>query len=98
MSERIKPTDEDADFKMMSDPDQWPVWPMLPLKNKQQRGAGNMARLGVLINPYLRNNETFFVPDKLIFERIKPEDLAPENVVSHENMRSLIEQGWVVDG
>lgn len=46
----IDPREEDADFKMMSAPDMWPLGRVLALKHETELGDDGQLRLGLLVN------------------------------------------------
>lgn len=90
----IEPTDDDADFKMMSTPDEWPVWPILPLKN----GPWTNRRHAVLVSTHLRDDSLiYFLEGATIFDKVPSAQLTEDNKLTPEKIRELVNAGWQVD-
>lgn len=90
----IEPTAPDADYKMMTSPNEWPLWPMLPLKNAQL-STTQWPKHGVLMNRSTRDDtDLWFIEDKTIYDKIGGSDLRK---VTPEELRELINAGWIVD-
>lgn len=89
----IQPTEPNADFKKMSRPDEWPIWPKLPLK----RVVNGQLEMAVLLSIDLNNDfPMLFFEGATIFDA--PLKTAEGKIVSSpEGLRELIKAGWVVD-
>jgi hypothetical protein len=80
---------------MMKNPNNWPIWPVLPIKNHRDRKPGQFPRLGALIDvgPADGTPEPHFVEGCIYqdttFEGAKA---APK-----ADIDKLIADGWVVD-
>jgi hypothetical protein len=84
-------TREQATARMVPNPDSWPSWPLLPLKNNKQKDANGFARLGCLYGD--GTIQVFLVN---MFEWGKK----PLDQIEHEtyaNVDALIRAGWLVD-
>lgn len=88
----ISPNEPDADFRMMTTPSEWPMWPSLPLKKAANKGW----HTGVLIVDKLEGNEGTlrFAEGKSLFDRIFVKDTV---VVDEAALRKLVADGWRVD-
>lgn len=75
------------DKTMISTPNNWPIWPVLPMKREVE---GKMwPETGFFLNPSLSDDVVFFYTGSIYdMKEATKTDLTPEQV---------LEQGWVVD-
>lgn len=83
----LKPGD---DLEMIKSVEEWPHWPILPLK-KAQRGD---HRLAVLIEAFDGQKRYALLEDRTMFEPIYRKDIEHAARVSAEE---VIAAGWIVD-
>jgi hypothetical protein len=78
---------EEYDHKaMMLDPNRWPQWPVLPVK---QFGSG-FPECGVMV-------ESDGIQPKVYLTNLFALDLANAEVKEYEDIDELLADGWVVD-
>lgn len=79
------------DIEMMSSPEDWPIWPRLPLKRTDPRGADYGIQVGYLIAIEGQLTTVFL---KTIFEKHDPET---EDKKVYQDVWAIQDDGWVVD-
>lgn len=84
----VQPTDDDADFKMMTSLDDWPTWPVLGIKKR----LGNGWKCATLFE---HGNKVYF-SDTNLHEPLSHESIS-NDPVTPEKARELVEEGWRVD-
>lgn len=84
----IQPTDDDADFKMMTSLDDWPTWPVLGIKKKE----GNIWKCATLFE----HGNKVYLSNTNLMEKLDPSSLS-NDPVTPDKARELVEEGWVVD-
>lgn len=82
---------DERDRNMMKNPNNWPMWPLLPLKNHRDCEPGQLPRIGVLVAPHA--GDVRFLPDKNV-QDVTTDDLAG---VPQADVDELLDDGWVVD-
>lgn len=86
------PTPE-QELAMMLNPDKWPLWPFLPLKNLKER-EGGWPKPAVLYSPYTKNNTLYLHEGKSLHDKLNSSEAKK---VTKEELREMIAAGWVVD-
>lgn len=88
----------DATQRMLRDPDTWPRWPVLPLKNPQQITPEDpFGKLGVLIDPLsLREDKLVIYLTDMFFVKV-PGRLSDVPTEEYESVASCTDAGWRVD-
>lgn len=81
-------TSEAATRRLIADPDSWPNWPLLPVKNKQLRDTTGFPRIGVLLA-----GNTGLVVEGNMFEGIEKD--APS--WKYDSVDAMLAAGWEVD-
>ncbi len=81
-AERVR--EQQITRNMATDPNSWPQWPVLPLKNRKEPGV-----LGYMTES---KNNPFRVYLGLIFGGAKP-----TGVRNYKTVDELLDAGWVVD-
>lgn len=80
-----------TDEEFMKDPNHWPLWPFLPLKNKNFV----FPRFAVLYHG--DNDEFFLYEDVSLDEKGSIRGKVPNWVGTTNDLHEIIERGWVVD-
>lgn len=81
--------------QMMSHPDQWPVWPVLPVKRYKQPGV--FPVLGILLAVKSMQHTVFEVN---MFEAVDLKSLVTDPAVTkhvYKGVDEILADGWVVD-
>jgi hypothetical protein len=87
-------TREENDKKFMNDPEHWPQWPFLPVKNRDRKkgvdGTGIMISLLILHKPLptVYHANLFAIPEGGLSSVPKTE---------YRDLDELLAAGWVVD-
>jgi hypothetical protein len=75
------------DLKMMTTPDAWPRWPLLPLKRRRGMGMPDTACL------YADGTPTLLICN--LFDTAEKKLAAPKK--TYPDFKAIVEDGWVVD-
>jgi len=84
---KAQKTTPKTDREMILSPDDWPKWPLLPMKKHAPD-----YRCGVIVGDP-KDNQVYFIPDAYIW-RIEQDQLRKGSMVEIDD---LLSQGWVVD-
>jgi hypothetical protein len=78
----------------------WPCWPVLPVKNTQDRESNGFPKTGVLLDPVIlglnQDVPQAVVYDHNLFLKLDTANLPPV-LVQYESLDALLAAGWVVD-
>lgn len=85
MTEKYRPG---QDLQMMQDPDEWPLWPQLPLKRRSEYSHDGIRSGFLVAIPTLRP-VVYLGPVGTVVENRK--------TIEYSNFGELLEDGWVVD-
>jgi len=87
--------DADRHVRMMLSPDNWPVWPVLPIKRLTHTPQGQKRETALLWS----NDDVaiYLVPNKNMMQSVYKADILPENVLTPDKAREMVADGWVVD-
>lgn len=81
--------EKNLDLERIQDPDNWPYWPVLPMKNKG--AVGLLFDYGNVFRPDIR-------PEiRLCNLWSNPEVMRNAQVLKFDSLEALIAAGWVVD-
>lgn len=84
------PADPTArDRAMITSPDEWPAWPYLPMKNREERLPGGWPKLGFFYNASTIDDTVVF------YEGIMHQ--AQEAKPVEKTIDELLTEGWRVD-
>lgn len=86
----VDPDGRPSEAAMVRDPDQWPQWPVLPMKNREQREHGSPA-IGFLQDTGIAEPVVLYHGN--IFDGGR-DDLA---TTVFQTVDDLLGAGWVVD-
>jgi len=75
------------DLEMMRTPDNWPIWPRLPLKRP---GHGEH---GYLVNTHLYDNTV----EPKVYMGLIFEDHGSLKFKEYESLQAIVDDGWTVD-
>lgn len=79
------------DRAMILDPDRWPAWPRLPIKNPGRFNDSEERAFGVLLAEDVRESGPITVRLHLIFEA------ANGATERFDDVDALLDAGWTVD-
>ena len=89
----MKYTQEETDraLKFVGDPDNWPMWPFLPLKRIRK----GILQAGFLFNGSLDDNT---VAPEVYIGTIYDKDMGPESRrYVYDSIEAVFEKGWKID-
>jgi len=78
------------DLKMILSPNDWPKWPLLPMKRHGDRSPN----CGIIIGDPSKQGTVYFVPGAYIF-RLNEEQTTRDGIMV--SAVSLLNEGWQVD-
>jgi hypothetical protein len=82
---------------MMQTPEEWPVWPRLPMKRTR---TGAQQEYGVLFDRLMVGQFVWF-PGKTIYDKLTPAGDEVVIISKDENqaasLQKILDEGWVVD-
>ena len=84
------PEELQEELKMMQNPDNWPMWPQLPIKRRQE---GAQGQIGVLLET------DFSMPIKptVYLKNLWNSDIEEVEKIKYKEWLDLLDDGWVVD-
>lgn len=87
MAKKLAAPAKISDLEFMKDPNKWPMWPFLPLKNRGLRQTSpDRPSVGLLTENGFCMGANLFDPESVV--KIEPQAITPEQ---------LIALGWEVD-
>jgi hypothetical protein len=89
MSKKPREEDYNRDLAMMQTPEDWPIWPILPLKRRNK--TGNWPELGYLLED-MGKDRVYFIKGMMPIGG--PPDMWG---AVKADFHQLIDDGWVVD-
>lgn len=83
---------------MIKSPDNWPCWPVLPLKRYTKVRPGAFPDLGIILSVEGVPANTVYEVDMFMCPDIK-QLMTDPNIVKHEysSPEEIVADGWVVD-
>lgn len=75
------------DVKFLSNPNEWPCWPVCPVKRN------DLTELGIVFGgqPIVYETNMFMLPE------MTPENLEQMKKHKYDSMEELVADGWLVD-
>lgn len=86
-------TREEEDIKFISNPSQWPMFPLLPVKNIKEKESGGFSKIGFIV----ASDKTHVIEGNVM---AMPQSRAEFNLLPkhrYDSVEALVEAGWVVD-
>ena len=92
---RLEPGD---DLFMLENPENWPAWPVLPLKRYNKKNPGSFPDLGIVLAVEGVPRFTVYEVDMFLQPEMKDLLTSPD-IVKHEykSFDEMLVAGWVVD-
>lgn len=95
-------TDTRTDLEFMKDASTWPLWPLLPIKNKQRdwKQQDGWPTLGTLAN-----YKSGFEPEPIVYKEsvdemiveLRNPEFKPSILKRYASLAELVDDGWIVD-
>lgn len=80
------------DAKFLNNPNEWPCWPVCPVKRYEPTDDG-LPNCGIVIGgrPIVYETNMFMLPE------MTPENLEQMKKHKYDSMEELVADGWLVD-
>lgn len=76
------------DLEMIQSPDQWPCWPVLPMKNWKTAKPGEGPETGIIWHGH---------PTTILVGCLGLTDWSKAQRIEYGSVEELLEAGWIVD-
>lgn len=88
-------TENSEDVRMMQDPMRWPLWPILPVKNYNDREPGKFPKMGLMVD---EGKAVVYMKGlyDLVDGELRPQ-LEGVPTETFESFEAAAKAGWMVD-